>query len=270
MDSRKLEEIAFHDKLRTGVYEQRWSAEAEDRVADDPLWTNFKYYAIEQHSIDLMRRWLVNECAGATVLDYCCGNGEESLFVAKHGAKRVIGIDISPLSIDNCNARAREEGVASIATFKTMDAEALEFPENTFDFMMEYGVLHHLDLPKAAMELARVLKPGGSMVCTETLGHNPLIKLYRRSTPDLRTAWEAKHILTKESFDALHQHFGRIEMHFFHLATLGAVPFRRTPMFSGLLNGLRAIDAVLLKLPWVRWQAWQVVFKMSQPRKMLP
>ena len=267
MDERKLEEIAFHDQLRAGVYEQRWSPEAEERVASDPLWSNFKYYAIEKHSIDLMRHWLLEGCAGATILDYCCGNGEESLFVAKHGAKRVIGIDISPLSIDNCNARAREEGVANIATFRTMDAEALEFPDNTFDFMMEYGVLHHLDLPKAAAELVRVLQPGGSMVCTETLGHNPLIRAYRRRTPDLRTAWEAEHILTRKSFDMLSRHFARIEMHFFHLATLAAVPFRRTPVFSLLLNSLRAVDALLLRLPRLKWHAWQVVFRMSEPRK---
>jgi ubiquinone/menaquinone biosynthesis C-methylase UbiE len=267
MDERKLEEIAFHDKLRSGVYEQRWSPEAEDRVAKDPLWSNFKYYAIEKHSIDLMRRWLLQECRGATILDYCCGNGEESLFVAKHGAKKVVGIDISPLSIENCHTRAREEGVADIATFRTMDAEALEFPDETFDFMMEYGVLHHLDLQKAGRELARVLRPSGSMVCTETLGHNPVIKRYRERTPELRTAWEAQHILTKPSFDILKQHFGRIEMHFFHLATLAAVPFRRTRVFSILLNSLSAIDGLLLRIPGLRWHAWQVVFKMSQPRK---
>lgn len=267
LDSRKLEEIEFHDKLRDGAYEQRWSPEAEDRVADLPVWSNFKYYAIEQDSIDLMRRWLLENCRGATILDYCCGNGDESLFVAQNGAKKVIGIDISPLSIQNCQERAKEAKLDHIASFQAMDAEALEFPDNYFDFMMEYGVLHHLDLPKGMAELARVLKPGGSMVCTETLGHNPLIKWYRERTPELRTAWEAKHILTKESFDIIGRHFGKIEMHFFHLATLGAVPFRRTPVFKVVLGALRGIDAVLLRLPWMRWQAWQVVFKLSEPIK---
>lgn len=267
MDDRKLEEIAFHDKLRDGAYEQRWSPEAEARLAHDPAWSNFKYYAIERQSIDLMRRWLLENCRGATILDYCCGNGEESLFVARNGARKVIGMDISPLSIENCQKQAHEAGLESIASFQTMDAEALEFPDNTFDFMMEYGVLHHLDLPKAMAELARVLKPDGSMVCTETLGHNPLIKLYRQRTPHLRTKWEAKHILTRESFEIIRRHFGKVEMHFFHLATLGAVPFRRTPAFSVVLGGLRAIDAVLLRLPGLRWQAWQVVFKLSEPKK---
>lgn len=270
MESRKLEEIAFHDKLRDGAYEQRWSPDAEARVANDPVWSNFKYYAIERASIDLMRRWLLESCRGATILDYCCGNGEESLFVARNGAKSVVGIDISDVSIRNCEQRAKDEGVADVASFRVMDAENLEFPDDTFDFMMEYGVLHHLDLPKSMSELARVLKPRGSMVCTETLGHNPLIRMYRRRTPALRTAWETEHILTRESFETIRQHFGRVEMHFFHLATLGAVPFRRTPLFSMVLGGLQAVDALLLRLPGLRWQAWQVVFRLSEPRKVRP
>jgi len=267
MDQRKLEEIAFHDKLRESQYAQRWSPEAEDRVSNDPLWANFKYYAIEQESIDFMRAWLLEHCRDASILDYCCGNGEESLFVAQHGARKVIGIDISDVSIRNCRERARDAGAENIASFQVMDAEGLEFPDNSFDFMMEYGVLHHLDLSKAMPELARVLKPGGSMVCTETLGHNLLIRLYRKLTPQLRTPWEAEHILTRESFDIIRQHFGRLELHFFHLATLGAVPFRRTPVFSVMLKGLRAVDSLLLRLPLIQWQAWQVVFKLSQPLK---
>jgi ubiquinone/menaquinone biosynthesis C-methylase UbiE len=265
LESRKLEEITFHDKLRTGHYEQRWSLEAEQAVAHDPAWVNFKYYAIEQRSIALMRRWLLEGCRHASVLDYCCGNGEESLFVAKHGARRVVGIDISPLSIQNCQARARDEGLSDIANFAVMDAEALEFPDDSFDFIMEYGVLHHLDLPKAMAELARVLTPSGRIVCTETLGHNPAIKLYRKMTPSLRTAWEVEHILTHASFDVIRRHFRKVEMHFFHLATLGAVPFRRTPVFSVVLHSLRAVDAILLRLPWVQWHAWQVVFRLSEP-----
>ncbi|MBA3656690.1 MAG: class I SAM-dependent methyltransferase [Gemmatimonadaceae bacterium] len=267
MEERKLEEIAFHDKLRDGAYEQRWSPEAEARVAHEPVWANFKYYSIEQNSIDLMRKWLLENCRGSVILDYCCGNGDESLFVARNGAKKVVGIDISPLSIQNCNERAAAENLQDTVSFKAMDAEAMEFDDNTFDFMMEYGVLHHLDLHKGMAELARVLKPGGCMVCTETLGHNILIKTYRRRTPELRTAWEAEHILTKESFDIIKQYFGRIEMHFFHLFALGAVPFRHTPFFPVILGALRLIDSVLLKIPGLRWQAWQVVFKLSEPRK---
>ena len=270
MEARKQEEIAFHDKLRSGQFEQRWSPQAEKRVADDPLWSNFKYYAIEQQSLDLMQRWLRERCQGAAVLDYCCGNGEESLYVAKHGARKVIGIDISDVSIQNCRESAEAAGVSDRVEFKTMDAEALDFPDDSFDLIMEYGVLHHLDLDRAMPELARVLKPGGVMVCTETLVHNPLIRWYRRRTPELRTEWEAEHIIGRKNFATMEQHFGGIDRRFFHLATLAAVPFRSTPVFKGLLAVLRGIDAVLLSVPGLRWQAWQTVFMLSEPKKAGP
>ncbi len=77
-----------------------------------------------------------------------------------------------------------------------MDAEQLTFPDQTFDLIVCNGVLHHLDLRYAYPELARVLKPGGRILCLEALGYNPAIQLYRKLTPHLRTAWEAEHILT--------------------------------------------------------------------------
>jgi ubiquinone/menaquinone biosynthesis C-methylase UbiE len=267
LDARKREEIAFHDKLREGQDEQRWSPEAEARVAGDPLWSNFKYYSIEGNSLALSQRWLREHGREATVLDYCCGNGEDSLYLARHGARHVTGIDISDVSIANCRRRATDAGVADRVAFEVMDAEALAFPDDTFDLITEYGVLHHLQLDSAMRELARVLKPGGHMVCTETLGHNLAIRLYRQRTPELRTAWEAEHILRKPDFDIMRRYFGRIEMHFFHLTSLAAVPFRHTPVFRPLLAALRVVDAGLLRIPGLKWQAWQTVFRLSQPRK---
>jgi ubiquinone/menaquinone biosynthesis C-methylase UbiE len=266
LESRKQEEIAFHDKLRAGAHEQRWSPDAEHRVETDPLWSNFKYYAVERHSLELMRRWQLEHCQGATILDYCCGNGDEAIFVAQHGARKVHGIDISEVSINNCRERAAAAGLSDVARFDVMDAEAMDFPDATFDFIMEYGVLHHLELDQGMRELARVLKPGGHMICTETLGHNPFIRAYRRRTPHLRTAWETEHILKREQFEHMRRHFGKIEMHFFHLATLAAVPLRGTPLFEPAVSVLRVVDKALLSVPGLKWQAWQVLFRLSEPR----
>ena len=267
LEARKQEEIAFHDRLREGQYEQRWSPEAEARVAGDPMWSNFKYYAIERASLALSQRWLREHGRDADVLDYCCGNGLDSIYLAKHGARQVTGIDISDVSIRNCRELARAEGVDDRVRFETMDAEALTFPDNSFDLITEYGVLHHLDLDRSMAELARVMKPGGHLLGTETLGHNPLIRWYRQRTPELRTAWEAQHILKRDSFERMKRYFAGVELHFFHLATLAAVPLRRTLIFKPVLSVLRGMDAVLLNIPGLQWQAWQVVFRLSGPRK---
>ncbi len=107
----------------------------------------------------------------------------------------------------------------------------------------------------------------GEIICDERLAHNPLIRLYRKRTPHLRTKWEVEHILTNSL--KLEEYFGKVETNFFHLATFAAVPLRNTPVFKFILNLLEAVDRVLLKLPLLKWQAWQVVFVLSQPNKSL-
>jgi len=214
----------------------------------------------------MVLNWYLQNCKGKRVLDYCCGNGEDSIFIAKNGAKEVVGIDISPVSIENCRQRAIEEGVQDIASFFVMDAEKLEFEDRCFDVATEYGALHHLDLELAYGEMQRVLKTDGSAICTEALGHNPFIHVYRKMTPHLRTEWEARHILRKKQLKRAYRYFHEISEHFFHLATLGAVPFRNSAGFETLLGFLERIDNAAVRVPFLKWQAWQVVFIMSRPK----
>lgn len=267
-EERKNEEKAFHDALRSNdAFGQRWSPSLEKIIQENPLWTNMKYYAIERKSRDFVLNWLYQECPQKTVLDYCCGNGEDSLLIAQHGARKVVGIDISGVSIENCTRRAAAENVSHIATFQEMDAEKMTFADSTFDMATEYGCLHHVDLNKAYAELARVLKPGGKVICNEALGHNLVIHWYRKLTPKLRTRFEADHILKKKQLELAKRYFGKVECHFFHFFTLAAVPFRNTRWFSPLLSALEFLDSLFLKLPVVQWQAWQVIFILSEPRK---
>ena len=266
MELRKKAEAEFHDRLRHEAPFQRYTVAAETEVEQDPLWSNFKFYSVERKSRAHFDNWLLTRCPGKRLLDYGCGNGEDSILAAKNGAT-VVGIDISEVSIAHCKQRALAAGVRESTEFQVMDAEALRFEDNSFDLIMEYGVLHHLDFSAAMREIARVLRPTGAVVCTETLGHNPLIRAYRRRTPHLRTAWEAEHILRKETIELARKWFAKIDLRFYHLATLAAVPFRRAPLFGPVLTCLEAVDAVLLRIPFIRWQAWQAVIELSQPRK---
>ncbi len=268
MNKRKRDEIEFHDRLRHSVkLYQRWSQEAEKQLAGDPHWSNFKYYSIERKSVDYMRRLLLSRCEGNAILDYGCGNGEEALFAAEHGAREVVGIDISQVAVKNSLMRAKENGLDGAVHFLCADGEALPFPDSHFDVAMEYGVLHHVDLHAAMRELVRVLKPDGEMVCTESLAHNPVIRLYRRLTPHLRTAWEVEHVLRKENFKIIAQYFDGIEIKFFHLFALCAVPLRKLPIFPAVLWAMETVDDFLLRLPFIKWQAWQAMFILSKPKK---
>ena len=94
MDLRKEEEKRFHDELRIDSYAQRWSPELERTIREDPLWSNMKYYSIERSSRQAVLNWFSKECRNKYVLDYCGGNGEDSFYIAEHGAGGVLGIDI--------------------------------------------------------------------------------------------------------------------------------------------------------------------------------
>lgn len=130
---------------------------------------------------------IAQDVAGRTVLDYGCGQGTSSLEYLRRGAI-VYGIDISPVYIAEAENAARSAGYPEDRfSFRVMDAHAMSFPDNTFDRVVGMAILHHLDAETALNEIHRVLKPGGQVALVEPLADNPLLKLYRRLTPSLRT-----------------------------------------------------------------------------------
>lgn len=272
MEQRKLDEIAFHNRIRLvtddpHVADTRWSPEIERTVSENPLWANMKYYAVERASRKYILNWFRAHCQSARVLDLCCGNGDDSIFLAKECNAQVIGCDLSNISIANCRALAERMGVATKTCFEVEDAEQLSYSNNSFDVVTEYGALHHVDLPKVYAEIARVLRPGGRAICNETLGHNMLIHWYRKLTPELRTPWEVAHILRKPQIDLARKYFRKVTVRHYHLATLAAVPFRKTAVFYPLLSILEWIDRAVLSIPLLRWQSWQVVIELQDPIK---
>ena len=258
-EDRKEQEAKFHDTLR------------DEKLKDSPLeferlTSNYKFYSITRRSQNFVDGFLINNCSGRRVLDYCCGDGQNTVFLAKNGAD-AFGIDISPVSIQNAKEKAEKKGLKN-ASFLVMDAEKLEFEDNFFDLIVCSGVLHHLNIEKAYQELSRVLKPGGKIICDEPLAYNPIFQLYRKLTPHLRTKWEAEHILKKRDINLAKKYFDKVEKRFFHLFTLLAVFFRNVPfIFNPFLAFLGFIDSLILRLPLVKWWSWQIVFILSRPKK---
>jgi SAM-dependent methyltransferase len=99
--------------------------------------------------------------AGAKVLDVACGTGVVSLTAARTGAV-VHGVDLTPELIQ----RAKENAALMRleASFQEADAEALPFPDATFDVVVsQFG---HMFAPRpdvTTAEMLRVLKPGGTV-----------------------------------------------------------------------------------------------------------
>jgi ubiquinone/menaquinone biosynthesis C-methylase UbiE len=259
MELRKIKEKELHNTIR--------NEGLKDSPRFDDLTSNKKWYSVTRKSRGIVDFWLGNRCVNKKVLDYCCGNGGMSLAIAQMGAREVIGIDISDVSVENAARHSKNNGLTN-TKFLVMDAENMEFEDNSFDFIQESGVLHHLQLEKAYSELARVLKPDGEMICNEALAHNPIIHYYRKKTPNLRTSWEVGHIFRKKDIFLAKKYFNKVEvLGFYHLLTLVAVPFRNARAFNFILSIFETLDNVLLSIPFLKWQAWQVVFILSEPKK---
>lgn len=130
---------------------------------------------------------LLENMCDRLVLDYGCGKGAYALKLLLAGA-RVNGIDIAQNYVDASIERIQKAAIdPSRYRFEIMDAHELTFPDNTFDFVVGNGILHHLNLGLALSEIHRVLKPGGRAIFREPLGGNPLLKVFRKFTPDART-----------------------------------------------------------------------------------
>lgn len=99
--------------------------------------------------------------AGWRVLDVATGSGNAAIAAARHGCTAV-GVDYVPALLERGRERAAAEGLA--VELLEGDAEALPFPDFSFDAVTSvFGTMFAPDHAKAATELLRVCRPGGTI-----------------------------------------------------------------------------------------------------------
>src|SRR2546428_1098889 len=105
--------------------------------------------------------WSSDLRAGQKVLDVAAGNGNVTLAAARRWCE-VVSTDYVPALLERGRERAAAERLA--IEFREADAEALPFPDASFDAVVStFGVMFTADQDKAAAELLRVCKPGGKI-----------------------------------------------------------------------------------------------------------
>jgi ubiquinone/menaquinone biosynthesis C-methylase UbiE len=100
--------------------------------------------------------------AGQRVLDVATGSGNTAMSAARRACD-VIGVDLVPALLDRARERVHAERLRNI-TFELGDAQALPFPDSDFDVVLStFGHMFAPDPDRAAAEMARVAKPGGTV-----------------------------------------------------------------------------------------------------------
>ena len=249
----KEREREFHDALYS---QTSWE--------EGPRKSTLKYYTAVRNNRQHFRDLVAQYGNGKSILEIGCGDGGY-MFDYPRIAAQVSGIDISDVAVASARKKASEQGFANM-DFQVMDVEAMSYPTGSLDVIYGAGILHHLNIDKSGKEIARVLKPSGVAIFTEPLGHNPLINLYRKLTPNMRSPDE--HPFVMNDFRILDRYFGKTDASFYNLFSMAAVPFRSFSFFPQVLNILERVDESVFRIiPYLRRHAWTTIFMLSDPRR---
>jgi len=157
----------------------------------------------------------LGDIKGKYLLDLGCGAGESSVYFARKGVRCVAG-DYSTEMIQMSKKLAKLYDVEIEAHI--VNAEELNFADNTFDIVYASNILHHVDAEKSLAEIYRVLKVGGTACIWEPMRHNPIINIYRWIASDVRT--EDEHPLSIFFVDLVKRIFAEVTYETFWYATL--------------------------------------------------
>lgn len=128
---------------------------------------------------------------GALALDVGTGTGDLALELQRDGTRLVVGVDFASRML---SAAVRKAGNAAGLTWAQADALSLPFPDATFDCVTNAFLLRNLvDLPAGLREMARVLRPGGHLICLDMTHPRPGVfgSLYRFYFNRLLPRWNA-------------------------------------------------------------------------------
>lgn len=112
-------------------------------------------------------------------LDVAAGTGDLSLALAHYEPTcRVVGVDVSPQMMALGQRKVAQAGLDGRITLLPGDALRLPFADTTFDCVTSGFALRNVaSIEQALMEMTRVVKPGGRVVCLElTKPRIPLVR----------------------------------------------------------------------------------------------
>jgi 2-polyprenyl-3-methyl-5-hydroxy-6-metoxy-1,4-benzoquinol methylase len=269
--------------------EQRWEQEAAffdrfavDTLADvqptDPL-------TLKRYGRPLLRRrfnkefrfQILGSLQRKRILDVGCGDGRNSVLLAKLGAAQVVGIDIAPAAIELAKNRARIDGVQDRVSFLCSPLEMAELSSDSFDVIWGDAILHHL-IPELEMILNKLTswaKPDALMLFAEPINLNATLRKVRKALPVHTDATPGERPLEADDITLIKRYVCNLSLRPFSLLgrldrfVLSNHHFERSSAPRRLFASVNAyLDYALLTLPIFRNLAGQAVMY-GFPRKQV-
>jgi SAM-dependent methyltransferase len=195
---------------------------------------------------------------GEFVLDMGCGEGKETLQLARRGLL-VVSTDLSHVQLCRARHLVQEFAPGTNVYFVQANAEELPFATDSFRIIHGKAIIHHLDIHLAALEIKRLLKQNGRATFAEPMAHHPIFWLGRQLTPRYRTKDE--HPLTYRELQSFSAHFSQAEIeefffltplsYFFRILPGGEALFRRVyPTLHRIDQWLFTLSALLRRMSW--------------------
>lgn len=147
-----------------GLYDQE--IQHHDEIAEKLLaLSDMEFRASELRGLYYQRTFIskTGEISGKRLLECGVGSGLMACYFAGRGAE-VWGFDISPGMVEVASRRAKLWRIADRVHLKAMPFEDIDYPDAIFDKVYGNFILHHVALDKAATQVGRVLREGGSVV----------------------------------------------------------------------------------------------------------
>jgi ubiquinone/menaquinone biosynthesis C-methylase UbiE len=144
-------------------------------VADRAL--NLHFYVLKQSKLEN----ILAEERNRSVLDVGCGGGQTVLRLKeRYPYLQLTGIDLSEAQIERAQQRAQRQGC--VVQFEVANAQALPFPDESFDVVYSFGSVKHWPDPlQGIAECWRVLKAGGELLLTDSTSdatHEQVVSFY--------------------------------------------------------------------------------------------
>ena len=166
------------------------------------------------------------------LLDIATGTGDLAINLVQTGARKIIGLDISPGMLEVGKKKVLDKHMEKTIEMIEGDSENLPFEDNTFDAVtVAFGVRNFETLEKGLFEIHRVLKPKGTFVVLET------------SVPTKTPYKQGYHFYTKNILPRIGKLFSKDDSAYAYLSESASV-FPHGENFNNILRKIGFIDVV--------------------------